>query len=90
MSHNTDLVNALRRRSEQRLRRQRHVRALHRLGARAIGELLDELDRYHGLGEDLDQRLDEAYATRLTSEMLYVTGGDRFPAAPIHRFGGGL
>jgi hypothetical protein len=89
MSHNTELVNALRRRSEQRIRRQRQVRALHRLGARTVFEFLDELDRYHGLGGDLDQLL-EAYATRLTSEMLYVTRGDRFPALPIHRVGGRL
>src|SRR6266550_8738114 len=47
--------------AQRRLRRQRHVEQVHRLGARVFFELVDELDRVHGLGDDLDRRL-EAYA----------------------------
>ena len=69
-----------------RLRRQRHVEQVHRLGARVIFELLNELDRVHGLGDDLDRRL-ERYA-RLDPDLLAALGADRFPAAPLRIVGG--
>ena len=68
-----------------RLRRQRHVEQIHRLGARAVFELVDELDRAHGLGDDLDRRL-EAYAG-LDPDLLAALGADRFPAAPLRLVG---
>ena len=69
-----------------RLRRQRHVEQIHRLGARILFELVDELDRVHGLGDDLDQRL-EAYAG-LDAELIAVVGADQFPPSPTRLFGG--
>ena len=60
------------------LRRQRQIEHVHRLGARAVGELLREVDD----GADLDHAL--AAYERLTPELLKATGGDRFPAQPIH------
>ena len=69
-----------------RLRRQRHVEQVHRLGARVIFELLNELDRVHGLGDDLDRWL-ERYA-RLDPDLLAALGADRFPAAPLRIVGG--
>ena len=68
-----------------RLRRQRHVEQVHRLGARVIFELLNELDRHHGLGDDLDRRL-EAFAG-LDPDLLAALGADRFPAAPLRLVG---
>ena len=69
-----------------RLRRQRHVEQIHRLGARVIFELVDELDRHHGLGDDLDRRL-EAYAG-LDAELIAVVGADQFPPSPTRLIGG--
>ena|SRR5437762_5968669 len=71
--------------AQRRLRRQRHVEKLHRLGARVLFELVDELDRHHGLGDDLDQRL-EAFAA-LDPGLLAALGADRFPAAPLRLVG---
>ena len=68
-----------------RLRRQHHVEQIHRLGARVLFELVDELDRYHGLGDDLDRRL-EANAA-LAPDLLTALGGDRFPHAPLRFVG---
>ena len=61
-----------------RLRRQHQIEHLHRLGPRAVGELLYEVSE----GEDLDRAL-EAYG-RLTPDMLEALAGDRFPPMPIH------
>ena len=61
-----------------RLKRQRRIEHLHRLGPRAVGELLYEVSE----GEDLDRAL-EAYG-RLTPDMLEALSGDRFPPLPIH------
>ena len=69
-----------------RLRRQRQVEQVHRLGARVLFELVDELDRHHGLGDDLDRRL-ERYAG-LDPEVLRVLDGDRFPPSPLRVVGG--
>jgi hypothetical protein len=61
--------------------RQRRVERLHRLGPRAVFELLAELDAEHGLGADLDDRLD-AYA-RLSPEIVRAVGGGGF-APSVH------
>jgi hypothetical protein len=59
---------------------------VHRLGPRVLFELIDELDRVHGLGDDVDRRL-ERYAG-LDLDTLRALGGDRFPASPIRVVGG--
>ena len=81
-----DNLAALRAQASQRLHRQRLVERVHRLGARALFELVDELDRHYGLGDDLDRRL-ERYA-RLDHRLLAAVGGDRFPASPLRVAGG--
>jgi hypothetical protein len=65
----------------RRLRRQRQVEAIYQLGPRVLLELLNEIDRHNGLGNDLDQRLAE-YAA-IDPVALAATGGDRFPPPPI-------
>ncbi len=70
-----------------RLRRQRQIEALHRFGARVVGELLDELARHHRIGRDIDQRL--ARYARLDPDVLSAVGNDRFPAGPVHSVAGG-
>ena len=74
-------LKSLRAQASQRLHRQRLVERVHRLGARAVFELVDELDRHHGLGDDLDRRL-EAFAG-LDPDLLAALGVDRFPPAPL-------
>jgi hypothetical protein len=65
-----------------RLRRQRHVEALHALGPRVVFEFIDELTRHHRLpAEDLDRRL-KRYAG-LAPAVLRAVGGDRFPPRPL-------
>ena len=71
--------NALRAQAQQRLRRQRLTERVHRLGARVMFELVDEIARHHGLGDDLDRRL-ERYAG-LDLAPLAELSGDRFPAS---------
>src|SRR5262249_23609724 len=61
---------------QQRLRREHLIRQVHQLGARVMFEFVDELDRVHGLGDDLDHRL-ERYAA-LDPEILRALGGDTF------------
>ena len=60
------------------LKRQRRIEHVHRLGPRAVGELLYEVAD----GEDLDRAL-EAYE-RLTPALLKALGGDRFPRPPVY------
>jgi hypothetical protein len=84
--HAVDNRETLRNQAQRRLRRQHLARELHRLGARALFELVDELDRVHGLGDDLDQRL-EAYAA-LDAELIAVVGADQFPPSPTRLIGG--
>ena len=60
------------------LKRQRQIEHLHRLGERAVGELLREVED----GEDVGTAL-EAYG-RLTPDLLKALSGDRFPPLPIH------
>ena len=67
--------------SDTRLRRQRQCETIWLLGARVLFELIDELDRTHGLGDDLDARL-ERYAG-FNPELLIAAGGDRFAPRPL-------
>jgi len=64
----------------RRMRRQRQVERIWRLGARVVFELLDELDRSHAL-PDLDARI-ERYS-RLDPDVIRAVQADRFPPA-IH------
>ncbi len=61
-----------------RLQRQRRIEHLHRLGPRAVGELLYEVSEVEDLGRALG-----AYE-RLTPDLLKALGGDHFPPMPIH------
>jgi hypothetical protein len=70
-----------------RLRRQHLASSLHRLGARPLFEFIDEIARHHGIGGDLDKRL-ERYA-RLDREVLHLVGGDRFVRKPLRVIAGG-
>jgi hypothetical protein len=73
--------------AERRLRRQHLALRVHRLGDRAFFEFIDELDRHHALGDDLDQRL-EKYAGA-DADLLRAIGADRFSASPVRTVGGG-
>jgi hypothetical protein len=53
------------------------------LGARVVAEFLAEIGRDYLLRLVIEELL-RRYLDRLTPEMLRVTGGDRFPGAPIH------
>lgn len=66
--------------AQQRLRRQELARRVHRLGVRVLFELIDEIARRHGLGEDIDARL--ARYAQLDPEVLHKIGGDRFAPIP--------
>ena len=82
-----DIRESLKNQAQRRLQRQRHVEQVHRLGARVFFEFVDELDRVHGLGDDLDRRL-ERFAGA-DPKVLRELGGDRFPASPLRVVGGG-
>ncbi len=65
------------------LRLQRGAEHVHRLGARALAELLAELARDRcELVATLD-RLD-AWRAGLTPDLVRAAGGDRFPPRPLH------
>ncbi len=64
------------------LRFRRQVEHLHRLGARAVGELLAEISTERGIRTVVDRKL-SAYA-ELNSEALKATGGDDFWPLPPH------
>ena len=67
----------------RRVRRQRLAAAVHRLGERAVFELLDELARRHPeIADDLDRRL-AAHAERLNRGLLRAVCSDRFAPAPM-------
>jgi hypothetical protein len=70
----------------RRLQRQRLVERIHALGARVVFELIDELDRHHGLGDDLDRRL-QKYADA-DRELLRAFGADRFAPLPTRQIWG--
>jgi len=65
----------------RRLRRQRLIERVHSLGAGVLFELVDELDRRHRLGANLDRRPARYAAT--DPALLAIVGGNRFPASPI-------
>lgn len=65
------------------LRLQRGAEHVHRLGARALAELLAELARDQcDLADTLD-RLDR-WRAGLTPELVHAAGGDRFAPRPLH------
>ncbi len=59
----------------------RQVEHLHRLGARAVGELLAEVSAERGIRTVVDQKLSR-YA-ELDPEALEAAGGDKFWPAPL-------
>lgn len=71
--------------------RERHRRDLvlhlHDLGPRAVGELLAELARTHGIRDDIDQRL-ERYGA-LDPRMVETVGGREWSKPPLHAVGAG-
>jgi hypothetical protein len=71
------------------LRFRRDVQTLHRLGPRAVYELLVELGRDRLIRAVIETKV-KRYADRLSPELLRVIGGDRFPGGPIHLVDGGL
>jgi hypothetical protein len=79
-------LSNLRNQAEQRLRREHLARRVHQLGARALFEFIEELDRDHGLGDDLDRRL-ERYAA-VDRDLLAAVDGDLFPPSPLRLVGG--
>ena len=64
------------------LKFRRQVEHLHRLGARAVGELLAELSAERGIRTVVDRKL-ERYA-ELDRGALQATGGDEFWPAPLN------
>ncbi len=60
------------------LRLQRGAEHLHRLGPRAIAELLAEIGHQAGCMDDVLEVLGR-YRAGLTPELLRLVGGDRFP-----------
>jgi hypothetical protein len=73
---------------DTRLRRQRQCQSIWSLGPRVFFELIEELNRYHDLGEDLDERRERSAA--LDADMLRMVGALKFPNRPIRlAFGGG-
>jgi hypothetical protein len=78
---------SLKKQAQQRLRRQRLAERVHRLGARVVFELLDEIARHHDLGDDVDDRL--ARFAALDPAMLRAVGGARFAPVPLRAVGGG-
>jgi len=77
----TRSLEKLRATAALRLRRQRQIQQLCRT-PRLVLELLNELDRHHGLGDDLDRRLAKFAAVDLT--LLRALGADRFPDRPLY------
>ncbi len=61
----------------------RQVERLHRLGPRAVGELLIEIGEQRSCRTFIDQRLD-AYS-RLDPELIRKLGGNEFPRPPLHQ-----
>jgi hypothetical protein len=62
--------------ARRQLVRQQQVKLVHRLGSRMIYELIDEIARYHGIGDDIDRRLTQ-YAN-----LQQAVGADQFPHWP--------
>lgn len=70
----------------RRLRRQRQIEAIHRLGPRVLFELVDQLDREYGLGEEFDRLLSRF--AEIDPAILRALAGDRFAVAPTRVVGG--
>jgi hypothetical protein len=68
---------------DRRLRRQQQCQRIRRLGARVLFELIDELDRHHHLGDELDPWLGRYAALDPTG--LRALGADGFPRRPALR-----
>lgn len=68
------------------LRFARDVEAFHRLGARALAEMLAELGREHLLQTAIEAKL-RRYVERLDLALLRAVGGDRFPPSPMRVVG---
>jgi len=64
------------------LRRQRHVRKIHRLGPRVIDALLVEIGAERGITTIIERKI-ERYAG-IEIDSLELAGGDQFSAQPIH------
>jgi hypothetical protein len=80
---------AARQAAERRLRRQRLVEPVNRLGPRVLFELLDELVRvYPEIGADIDRRLGRFAA--LDPEVLRAVDGGTFPPLPIRLAAGAI
>jgi hypothetical protein len=62
---------------DTRLRRRRQCELIWRLGVRVLFELLDELDRHHRLGEDLD-----AWLSKYAAADLDLLGANRRRSLP--------
>ncbi|HZK89045.1 MAG TPA: hypothetical protein VFC56_02760 [Stellaceae bacterium] len=78
-------LSSTRKAPEEQIRRH-WVERIHRLGARVLAELLDEIGRHHAIEADIARRV-ERYAG-LDPEILAVVGGDRFLARPMRVVGG--
>ena len=87
LEHRLDNALSAKSQAARRLQRQHLAERVHRLGPRVLFELLDELDRHHGLDADLDQRL-AAYAA-LDPAVLAEVGGDRFATTSLRLVAGG-
>jgi hypothetical protein len=82
---NTEIL-VIRQAADRRLRRQRAVERVHRLGARVVFELLDDLARsYPEIADELDEQL--ARFVRLEPDILAALGGDRFALPPTRLVG---
>jgi hypothetical protein len=66
----------------RRLRQQQQIVKLCRT-PRLVAELVEELDRVHRLGADLDERLAKYAAANLG--LLQTFGADKIPPPPLHR-----
>ncbi len=64
------------------LRLQRGAEHLHRLGPRALAELLAQVAREHRDLPAVLELLDD-WRAGLSPELLYAAGGDSFPRQPI-------
>ncbi len=64
------------------MRFRRQVIRLHRLGPRVTAELLAEIGAERGITTIIDQKM-EKYIN-IDPAALEATGGDQFPAVPIH------
>ena len=69
------------------VRFQRNIERLHKMGARAVGELLAEIGAERSIQTIIDNKL--ARYVEVDDPALAVTGGDRFPGTLLHEMTGG-